>query len=93
MILLVFFSVIVPPFRTTENYISILVATAVNGVLAMGVTFVIITGGIDLSVGTDDDLLLGRDGHRGHEPGHAALARHPGRARRRRARRPRSTAS
>ena len=32
--------------------ISILVATAVNGVLAMGVTFVIITGGIDLSVGT-----------------------------------------
>jgi len=52
MILLAFFSVISEPFRTTENYISILVATAVNGVLAMGVTFVIITGGIDLSVGT-----------------------------------------
>ena len=27
-------------------------ATAVNGVLALGVTFVIITGGIDLSIGT-----------------------------------------
>jgi len=52
VILLAFFSVISTPFRTTDNYISILVATAVNGVLAMGVTFVIITGGIDLSVGT-----------------------------------------
>jgi ribose transport system permease protein len=52
VILLAFFSLISEPFRTTENYISILVATAVNGVLAMGVTFVIITGGIDLSVGT-----------------------------------------
>jgi ribose transport system permease protein len=52
MILLAFFSAISEPFRTTDNYISILVATAVNGVLAMGVTFVIITGGIDLSVGT-----------------------------------------
>lgn len=52
IILLAFFSIISPPFRTPENYISILVATAVNGVLAIGVTFVIITGGIDLSVGT-----------------------------------------
>ncbi len=52
VLLLLFFSAISSPFRTTENYISILVATAVNGVLAMGATFVIITGGIDLSVGT-----------------------------------------
>ncbi len=52
IILLAFFSVISEPFRTTDNYISVLVATAVNGVLAMGVTFIIITGGIDLSVGT-----------------------------------------
>ncbi len=52
VILLVFFSLIAESFRTTENYISILVAAAVNGVLAMGVTFVIITGGIDLSIGT-----------------------------------------
>ena len=52
VLLLAFFSVISTPFRTPDNYISILVATAVNGVLAMGVTFVIITGGIDLSVGT-----------------------------------------
>jgi ribose transport system permease protein len=52
VILLAFFSIISEPFRTVDNYISILVATAVNGVLAMGVTFIIITGGIDLSVGT-----------------------------------------
>ena len=35
-----------------NNVIGILLATAVNGVLALGVTFVIITGGIDLSIGT-----------------------------------------
>src|SRR4051794_36316932 len=52
VILLVFFSVVVPHFASTNNYIDILTATAVNGVLAVGVTFVIITGGIDLSVGT-----------------------------------------
>ena len=52
VILLVFFSITVPHFASTNNYIDILTATAVNGVLATGVTFVIITGGIDLSVGT-----------------------------------------
>jgi ribose transport system permease protein len=52
VILLVFFSVVVPHFASTNNYIDILTATAVNGVLATGVTFVIITGGIDLSLGT-----------------------------------------
>jgi ribose transport system permease protein len=35
-----------------SNIIAILQATSVNGVLAIGVTLVIITGGIDLSVGT-----------------------------------------
>lgn len=37
---------------TFDNVIGILLATTVNGVLALGATFVIITGGIDLSVGT-----------------------------------------
>jgi ribose transport system permease protein len=36
----------------TDNIIGILQATAVNGVLAIACTFVIITSGIDLSVGT-----------------------------------------
>ena len=52
VILLVFFSITVPHFASANNYVDILTATAVNGVLATGVTFVIITGGIDLSLGT-----------------------------------------
>ncbi len=46
------FSLASPYFFKFGNVISILVSTAVNGVLALGVTFVIVTGGIDLSVGT-----------------------------------------
>lgn len=50
--LVVVFSLASPNFLTFDNVIGILLATAVNGVLALGVTFVIITAGIDLSVGT-----------------------------------------
>ncbi len=50
--LFVIFSVASPNFLQFDNVIGILLATSVNGVLALGVTFVIITGGIDLSVGT-----------------------------------------
>jgi ribose transport system permease protein len=52
IVLFIVFSVASPFFLTFDNIIGILLATAVNGVLALGVTFVIITGGIDLSVGT-----------------------------------------
>jgi len=52
IVLFIGFSLASPFFRTFENFVGILLATAVNGVLALGVTFVIITGGIDLSVGT-----------------------------------------
>jgi len=50
--LMVFFSVASSNFMQMDNIVSILQATAVNGVLAIACTFVIITGGIDLSVGT-----------------------------------------
>jgi ribose transport system permease protein len=50
--LFVVFSLASPNFATFDNIIGILLATAVNGILALGVTFIIITGGIDLSVGT-----------------------------------------
>ena len=50
--LFVIFSLASPNFFTFENVIGILLATAVNGILALGVTYIIITGGIDLSVGT-----------------------------------------
>lgn len=52
IILFIVFSIASPNFFQFNNIIGILLATAVNGVLALGVTFVIITGGIDLSVGT-----------------------------------------
>lgn len=52
IVLLIFFSLASPYFMTFNNVIGILLATSVNGVLALGVTFVIITGGIDLSIGT-----------------------------------------
>ncbi|MBW6465144.1 MAG: ABC transporter permease [Brevefilum sp.] len=52
IILFVVFSLASPYFFTLSNVIGILVSTAVNGLLAIGVTFIIISGGIDLSVGT-----------------------------------------
>jgi ribose transport system permease protein len=52
IVLFLGFSLASPNFFQFDNIIGILLATAVNGVLALGVTFVIITGGIDLSVGT-----------------------------------------
>lgn len=52
LIIIIVFSVLTPYFATTNNAVGILIATAVNGILAIGVTFVIISGGIDLSIGT-----------------------------------------
>lgn len=52
IILIAFFTFMSPNFLLVDNIISILLATCVNGLLALGVTFVIITGGIDLSIGT-----------------------------------------
>jgi ribose transport system permease protein len=52
IILLIVYSLASPFFLTRDNIGGILLAAAVNGILALGVTFVIINGGIDLSVGT-----------------------------------------
>lgn len=52
IVLIAFFGIASPQFLQVDNLVSILQATAVNGVLAVASTFVIITGGIDLSVGT-----------------------------------------
>ncbi len=52
LIIIVFFSLSSPNFLRTQNIEGIFLSTAVNGILAVGVTFVIITGGIDLSLGT-----------------------------------------
>src|SRR5512146_1257169 len=52
ILLFIVFSIASPYFFQFDNIIGIFLATAVNGLLALGVTFVIITGGIDLSLGT-----------------------------------------
>jgi ribose transport system permease protein len=52
ILIVIIFSLASPNFFQTSNLLSILLATAVNGILAIASTFIIITGGIDLSVGT-----------------------------------------
>lgn len=52
VVLMIVFSIASPNFFQTSNILAILQATSVNGVLAIAATLVIITGGIDLSVGT-----------------------------------------
>src|SRR5436309_389512 len=52
ILIVVFFSIASPEFRSFDNFTGILIATAVVGVLALGETFVMITAGIDLSIGT-----------------------------------------
>jgi erythritol transport system permease protein len=49
---ILFFSLAVPSFLSTANLILMSKHVALNAFLAMGMTFVIITGGIDLSVGS-----------------------------------------
>jgi ribose transport system permease protein len=52
IVIVIFFSVASPDFLNYTNITSILFSTVVIGTLALGTTFVIITGGIDLSVGS-----------------------------------------
>lgn len=52
IVIVAFFSFASSHFFTANNLVSILTAATVTGILALGTTFVIITGGIDLSIGT-----------------------------------------
>lgn len=52
IMLLIFFTVMKPSFANYNNLMTIALSTCVNGILALGVTFVIVSGGIDLSLGT-----------------------------------------
>lgn len=50
--LVVVISIISPDFRTVNNFLSLLRQSAINGLIAFGMTCIILTGGIDLSVGS-----------------------------------------
>jgi ribose transport system permease protein len=51
-VLMVVMAVLSPFFLSVSNFLNILLATSVIGVLAIGMTFVISSAGIDLSVGS-----------------------------------------
>jgi ribose transport system permease protein len=52
LVITLVFSLTAPYFATPENFLKIFVQIAINTVLAAGMTFVILLGGIDLSVGS-----------------------------------------
>ncbi|MBE9229436.1 ribose ABC transporter permease [Phormidium sp. LEGE 05292] len=52
LLICILFSVLTPNFATAGNAVNILRQASINIVLATGMTFVILTGGIDLSVGS-----------------------------------------
>lgn len=50
--LLAIFSILSPAFLTSGNLVILIEHVAINAILAVGMTFTILTGGIDLSVGS-----------------------------------------
>lgn len=52
ILMIIFMSIINPKFRTWSNMINILTQASIYGTLALGMTFVIISKGIELSVGS-----------------------------------------
>lgn len=51
-VLVIGISIASPDFRTSSNFLSLLRQSSINGLIAFGMTCVILTGGIDLSVGS-----------------------------------------
>ena len=52
LLMVVLLSIVSPVFMTVSNIISVLLQVAINGILALGMVFVITAGGIDLSIGS-----------------------------------------
>lgn len=52
VLVLIVFTTLSPTFLSTENIVIVSKHVAINALLATGMTFVILTGGIDLSVGS-----------------------------------------
>ena len=49
--LIIVFSILSPNFLSSQNLITVSKHVAINAIIAIGMTFVVLTGGIDLSVG------------------------------------------
>ena len=52
IVVFIIFCVLYANFRTMSNFMSILLTASVSGVLAIGMTYCVIGGGMDISVGT-----------------------------------------
>ncbi|GMO38464.1 MAG: ribose ABC transporter permease [Termitinemataceae bacterium] len=52
LLMIVILAITSPAFRTGDNVTSILLQVSINGILSLGMVFVMITGGIDISVGS-----------------------------------------
>ncbi|MDU7411247.1 MAG: ribose ABC transporter permease [Anaerococcus sp.] len=52
IILMIFVSILNPAFLQSNNLLNLMRQLIINGFIALGMTFVILTGGIDLSVGS-----------------------------------------
>jgi len=52
VLMILILSIVSPAFRTPDNVVSVLLQVSINGILSMGMVFVMITGGIDISVGS-----------------------------------------
>jgi ribose transport system permease protein len=50
--MMILFGIASPHFLTTDNLLNVMQQSAINAILGIGLTFVIISGGIDLSVGS-----------------------------------------
>lgn len=49
--MIILLTIVSPTFRTAGNVVSIALQVSINGILALGMVFVITAGGIDLSIG------------------------------------------
>ena len=52
LLLIVLMAVLAPNFLTVDNALNVARAVSINAILAAGLTLIILTGGIDLSVGS-----------------------------------------
>ena len=52
IVFIIFASIVSDRFLTTDNILNVLRQVATNGLISIGMTYVLLTGGIDISVGT-----------------------------------------
>lgn len=52
VVIVIIISILKPKFLSIDNILNLLRQASINGLLAIGMTFVVLTGGIDLSVGS-----------------------------------------